>query len=355
MRAILLAGALAVASSACDMIPGSRGEQEASPNLSLALDVSSVLDWGGVSDVQLTLSNQGNATSRRAHVELYFPSWLEFSSVEPEGTEVSLVRSGAETRLMYRLGDPALQPGETRTIVQRVRVPPRGATSAVTVAPAAPGDTTDGARPGDAQEPVPVNRALRARLVSPDGDNLGAELRTTIPFAGADNTTALPAAGTNATGAGAVRVQSDRVGPVQLGASVAQVRAAVSGVRDTTFTLGEGQPERGLNVPLGAGRTVLVLVVNDRVDRIIVRDPAVVTERDLGVGSTFQQLRQTYGNACVAPGAAGGTAVWFPNLPGISFAFDVPALAQDTTAAGSQLPPAARVRELWVRRGQDSC
>jgi hypothetical protein len=351
MRAYLMVGALAIMTAACDAIPGG-GAQQAEPRLSLSLDVSSVLDWGAVSDIQLTLSNQGNATSRRVHVELYLPSWLEFSSVDPEGTEVSLLRSGRETRLMYRLGDPALQPGETRTVVQRVRVPPRGGprTSA-----APQSSDTSAAASQAATQSVPSDRTLRARLVSPEGEELGAELRTIVPFAGADNRTALPTFGSDAPGAAvSARVQGDRVGPVVLGAGTSELRASVSGTRDTTFALAEGQQERGLVVPLGGGRSVVALIVNDRVDRIIVRDRNVQTERGLGVGSTFQQLRQAYGAPCVAPGGAGGTAVWFASLPGISFGFDVPhAVAQDTAGAG--VPATAQVRELWIRRGTDSC
>jgi hypothetical protein len=354
MRSLLLVVGLGLTVGACDIIQGGRTAVD-EPNLALALDVGEILDWGGVSSIQLTLSNQGNATSRTMHVQLYLPSWLEYSSVEPEGTEVSLTRTGQETRLVYRLGEPALQPGESRTVVQRVRVPPRG------VAQAADPASTDSAADtvSDNRQAVPNNRVLRARLVSPDGVELGAELRTIMPFRGADNSQAVPAAGsapaagTDPEGAASARVGADRVGPVQIGASTADVRAAVTGVRDTSFVISEGQQERGLAVPLGQGRSVLAVIVDDRVSRIIVRDPTVQTERRLGVGSTFQQLTQAYGRACFAPAATGGTAVWFPAFPGVSFAFNAPApAAQDSTA---RLPASSQVRELWVRRGVDSC
>lgn len=349
MRAYLLVGILALTSTACDAFPRGGGERDAEPNLVLNLNVADILDWGSVSEVQLTLSNQGNATGRSAHVELYVPSWLEFSSVEPEGTEVSVLRSGGETRLVYRLGVPALQPGESRTVVQRVRVPPR--TGAVPSVPAR-ADSAAGA-PGEAVA-VPRDRTLRARLVSPEGDALGSEMSTTMQFAGADSRAApMPTQGTPGAGADP-RVTRDGVGPVRLGQTVPALRQAVTGARDTTFTLGEGMQERGVVVPLAGGRSVLAVIVDDRVDRIIVRDRGVQTERGLGAGSTFQQLSQAYGRPCVAPGAGGGTAVWFPSLPGISFGFDVTAPAsQDTAAAG--VPATAQVRELWVRRGVDGC
>lgn len=350
MRAYLLVGALALTTAACDAFPRAGGERDAEPNLVLNLNVANILDWGSVSEVQLTLSNQGNATGRSAHVELYVPSWLEFTSVEPEGTEVSVLQSGGETRLVYRLGVPALQPGESRTVVQRVRVPPR--TGAVESVPAR-ADSATGV-PAQATVAVPRDRTLRARLVSPEGDALGSEMSTTMQFAGADNRAAAPPAQGATDAAANTRVSRDGVGPVRLGQTVAELRQAVPGARDTTFTIGEGEQERGLAVPLAAGRLVLALIVNDRVDRVIVRDRGVQTERGLGVGSTFQQLSQAYGRACVAPGAGGGTAVWFPAAPGISFGFDVTApVSPDSAAAG--VPATAQVRELWVRRGVDSC
>jgi hypothetical protein len=350
MRSLLLLGGLALIAAACDGIPQfSRTEAGPDPRLALSLDVSEELDWGGVSSIRLTLSNDGETVSENAHVELYLPSWLEFSSVEPEGTEVALLSASPETRLAYRLGDPALEPGETRTIVQRVRVPPRDATA---------GPSTDAQQGGaeatpDARPPVPANRTLRARLVSPSGEQLGAEVRTAMPFRGADNSAALPAGGTADAGAKAL-IRSDGVGPVRLGATAAELRAAVPAARDTTFTIGAGPAERGLSVPLDGSR-VLAVLANDRVDRIIVRDAGIRTELGHGVGSTFQQLRQVYGTACTARTPDGRAAAWFSNLPGVSFALDaLPATPGDTTAAPS-LADAAQVRELWVRRGSDRC
>jgi hypothetical protein len=327
--------------AACDAFPRLDRSEEADPRLTLSLDMSDVLDWGDVSNIQLTLTNQGDAPSPKAHVELYLPAWLEFSSVEPERTEVSLLRSGAETRLMYRLGDPALQPGESRTVIQRVRVPPQTGTA---------GTLAGGLRQ------APADRVLRARLVSPEGEEFGAEVRTVMPFRGAVDTAAVQPGGAETMSGAEPRIESDRVGAIRLGASLAELRAAVPTSRDTTFTYGEGEQGRGLAVPLAGGGVALALVVDDRVDRIIVRDARLRTARGLGVGSTIQQLRQVYGRSCFAPAAGGGTAVWFPSLPGISFAFDGrPSLSKDTAVARAALPDASQVRELWVRRGVDTC
>jgi hypothetical protein len=175
MRALLVTCGAAVLLTACEQIPGlQRGGavDHDGAQLALALEVPDALDWGEMASIRMTVANEGGAASRDVRIELFLPPWLEFSAVDPVGTEVALLASGEETRLAYGIGDPPLAPGETRAIVQRVRVPPRS--------------TAFGPARDTVIEPslVPQNRTLRARLVTADGRALGSELRTTLPFRG---------------------------------------------------------------------------------------------------------------------------------------------------------------------------
>jgi hypothetical protein len=178
MRALLVVCGVAVALAACDQLPrfdrAPATVEREDAGLTLALDVPDVFDWGEVSTIRMTVANEGGAPSRPVRVELFLPVWLEFSSVEPVGTEVAMMSSADEMRLAYAIADPPLASGESRTIVQRVRVPPR------TVGLARP--TTDTVVDSPL---VPHERVLRARLVAPDGRVLGTEMRTTLPFRGA--------------------------------------------------------------------------------------------------------------------------------------------------------------------------
>ena len=365
-RLILLTLAAGVATS-CDRVRSLIGDTEREPQLAFSLEMTDVLDWGGISDVVLTLTNQDTVPAGDIDVEFYFPSWMEFSSVEPSNTEVTMLSTGGETRLTYGLGEPPLQPGETRTIVQSVRVPSRDRVADVAppAASLAPSDTSvaadttvvadtsvasDSAAAGD--DAVPTNRTLRARLVSRDGVQLGAEIRTLMPFRGADNTAALPTAGSVET-----HIDGEGVGPVRLGASLAGVRAAVPTARDTTLDITGSPRANGLAVPLDNGRTVLVSLVNDGVDRIIIRDAGVQTELGHGVGSTFQQLRQAYGNHCTEAVPGGRIAVRFGNLRGVSFIFEGVSTPPDTSAGGASpvVPEGGQVREIWVQRTAAGC
>lgn len=367
MRGLILLALATMVATSCDQMRSLIDNSESEPQVAFSLEMSDVLDWGGVSDVVLTLTNQDTVPAGDIDVELYFPSWLEFSSVEPSNTEVTMLSTGGETRLTYGLGEPALQPGETRTIVQSVRVPPRGAVADVASPADSPAATdtsamADSAVTADSMvsadsaaagfDAIPTNRILRARLVSEDGSQFGAEVRTLMPFRGADNTAAIPTAASVEAG-----IDGEGVGPVRLGASLASVRAAVPDARDTTIVVAGSPRADGLVVPIENGRTVLVTLVNDGVDRIIIRDAGVQTELGHGIGSTFQQLRQSYGNHCTMAVPGGRTAVRFNNLRGVTFIFDGVPAAADTTAGASSavVPDGAQVRELWVQRTAAGC
>jgi hypothetical protein len=367
MRRLILLAMAAMVVTSCDQVRSLMGDTEREPQLAFSLEMSDVLDWGGISDVVLTLTNQDTVPAGDIDVEFYFPSWMEFSSVEPSNTEVTMLSTGGETRLTYGLGEPPLEPGETRTIVQSVRVPQRDRVTDVAppAAPATPADTaavTDTTVAADTSfgadtasataEAVPTNRTLRARLVSRDGTQLGAEIRTLMPFRGADNTAALPTAGSVED-----NIDGEGVGPIRLGASLASVRAAAPTARDTSLVIAGGPRADGLVVPIDNGRTVLVALVNDGVDRIIVRDAGVQTELGHGVGSTFQQLRQSYGNHCTLTVPGGRTGVRFTNLRGVTFIFEGTSAPADTAASAASpvVPDGGQVRELWVQRTAAGC
>jgi hypothetical protein len=211
MRMLLMTcGAMAVL-AACEQMPGLQrgaGEDRASASIALALEVPDALDWGEVASIRMSVANEGDGAARNLRIELFLPTWLEFSSVDPVGTEVALLSTGEETRLSYIIGDPPLGPGDERTILQRVRVPPRGMAAG---------------QAGVEPSIVPQNRTLRARLVDAQGRTLGGELRTTMPFRGVG-----PAAPAPPTQPPAGAARPDTLPPTQ------QTRPQVPPPPDTT-------------------------------------------------------------------------------------------------------------------------
>jgi hypothetical protein len=156
--------------TACER-PERTGDEETVQALTLTVETPEALDWGGTGLLRVTLANEGDAAVAGGIVEVYVPSWLEFGTVEPAGTEVTVVGGDTETRLSYPLTD-SLAPGERRIIVQHLRVlyrPPLVATGADSV---------------ETVQMPPENPVVRARLLTPAGEPAGAEVQATLHFIG---------------------------------------------------------------------------------------------------------------------------------------------------------------------------
>jgi hypothetical protein len=145
-------------------------EEGAEPLLTLRVETPEALDWGGSGILRLTLTNEGDAVAEGGIVEVYVPDWLEFGSVEPPGTAVTVVSGDAETSLQYQLTD-SLPPGESRVIVQHLRVLER---------PAAP-PVQDSI---ETVQIAPSNQLVRARLLTASGEAVGVEVQATLNFVG---------------------------------------------------------------------------------------------------------------------------------------------------------------------------
>ncbi|HEX6309518.1 MAG TPA: hypothetical protein VFZ69_15075 [Longimicrobiales bacterium] len=177
LRAMACAALLATpATGACDRL---EREQDAEPLLTLRVETPETLTWGGTGVLRLSLANEGGAPAPGAIIEVYVPVWLEFGSVEPPGTAVTVVSGDTETRLRYQLTD-SLAPGDSRIIIQRLRVLQR---------PPVPPPTDSLAT----IQLEPSNQLVRARLLTASGEAVGVEVQAALNFIGTRRDTIPPA------------------------------------------------------------------------------------------------------------------------------------------------------------------
>jgi hypothetical protein len=292
--------------------------------LMLGLQAPGMLHAGEEGIVRLSVTNRSDTTVAQIRLELIVPGWAVPMPPRPGEREVSMMAlpDGA-TRFAYRLDDTPIGSGETQVVEQRIRV-----LAADTASPE-----------------VARSRIVRGRLLDAEGEPL-VEVQGEIGFEGdapSDRTMAA---------AGEVR---DRIGPVRLGMSASALRQAVPSARDTTWTQA-GLSQRGAWTPLADGGRTLAVLSGDSVTRLEVLDPAVRIREGLGVGSSLDELRSTWGAAC-ADVRDDVVVVWFAGAPGASFALDTapPDNVAQLRASPDRLPGTARVTRWWLRRGTDSC
>lgn len=334
----LVMGGMLLAASACEVVDRVRGRGAAADTtaaaggggaLVLRLESPGMLRAGEEGTIRVSITNRGDSVPVGVRLDLFVPGWLEPVAPPPGGREVTMAATEEEgIRLSYRMDEPALRPGKTAMVEQRVRIPPDS--------PALSGGQ-------------PWGRVVRARLTGPDGRSV-TEVESALTYAPA---TRGDSAGTGAdtAGAPAAAAPRDRLGPVRLGMTRTALRQAAPGARDTTWSA-EGTTERGQVVPLGGGGRAIALLSGDSVVRIAVHDSATRTREGLGVGSRFAELRAALGTAC-ADAAEGAVVVWFPAAPGVSFALDVP--PPRGRVQPDRIPGSARVTRWWLRRGLDRC
>jgi hypothetical protein len=170
-QALPVAALVATMLSGCAR-PEPAVEEPPPAHLTLTVETPDALDWGGSGILRITLANDTEAAAEGGIVQVHVPAWLEFGTVEPAGTAVTVVSGDNETQLSYHLAD-SFPSGERRTIVQHLRV----AYAAPSVAPAP--DTVD------AMVVPPVNQVVRARLLTIGGEPTGAEVHAALRFTGA--------------------------------------------------------------------------------------------------------------------------------------------------------------------------
>jgi hypothetical protein len=148
------------------------------------------------------------------------------------------------------------------------------------------------------------------------------------------------------------RIEPTGVGPVQLGKRRSDLPADCA-AHDTTFVLSEGMQETGVVVSVG-GSKLLALTTgspNGEFTRLYVRDAALRTVNDLGVGSSVADLRHATRRVCVSNGE-GTVSAQLAEAPGYSFALSA---TPTPKVDAHSLPDTARIVGIWVVGGKGSC
>jgi hypothetical protein len=293
--------------------------------LMLGLQAPGQLRQGEEGMVRLSLANQSDSVVTRIRLELIVPGWLEPMPPRQGDREVSMTAlDNLATRFAYRMDETPLQPGETQSVEQRIRVPSAG-------------PLTDGSEPW--------SRVIRARLLDGDGQLL-AEVESQIALEGVH-----PVDTATVSGAAGGR---DQIGAIRLGMTRTALQQAAAGARDTSWSVA-GASQQGMVAPVNGGRA-LVALSGDTVSRLEVRGAAPRTREQVGVGSRMDELVAAYGQPC-AYNAEGAVLVRFTQAPGVTFALDtaVPADATQARAALARIPATSRVTRWWLSRDATGC
>lgn len=171
----------------------------------------------------------------------------------------------------------------------------------------------------------------------------------------ADSAAISPPARTAQCVEGAPIITAVGVGPVRVGARLSSINDRCT-VRDTTFSLGEGQMERGRVVGLGGSSVALIVSgdSNPMIERINIADSSIRTDAGLGVGKTVGALRAAYGRLCAATGE-GRTIVGVPPLPGVSFGTSARMPGVDVDSKPEAIPDTTTITGIWIHGGRSAC
>ena len=200
------------------------------------------------------------------------------------------------------------------------------------------------------------------------GDESGDRVQTIPPgvhtgVAGATDLTVRAAQRCDDSGVSSV-IDSAGIGPVLRGMRIAEVATRCT-VVDTALTLSEGVAERAHAVSVGGHRLVVLTTgtPDTSIIRVITADRAFRTTDGVGVGSSVQALRLSYGTICAARGE-GQFIVMASNLSGVSFAIDWnPPPSREPAVAETPFPGGdpgtaldeARITKAWVHGVSGAC